>query len=158
MNILPDIDYFDSPIGKIKIKAANEKIYFLKFIDCEDEEIKKSEVTENCKLQLDQYFQGKRKTFEIDFHLDGTQFQRNVLNEVYKIPFGKTASYMDIASSIGNLKSIRAVGSANGKNQIPIIIPCHRIVGANGKLVGYNGGMWRKEWLLKHEQSYLTLF
>jgi len=100
----------------------------------------------------------KRKIFEIEFELKGTEFQNKVWSEVNKIPFGKTVSYLEIANNLQNPNSIRAVGNANSKNKIPIVIPCHRVIGMNGKLVGYSGKLWRKEWLLKHELGTPQLF
>ena len=104
--------------------------------------------------QLNEYFAGKRKKFDINIEQEGTEFQNKVWNELIKIPFGKTVAYNNIAKVLGNTKSIRAVGAANGKNQISIIVPCHRVIGSDGSLTGYAGGLWRKEWLLKHEGKY----
>lgn len=108
----------------------------------------------DCFNQLDEYFKGLRHEFTFPYIFEGTRFQKTVWNALTKIPYAKTGSYKDIAVSIGNEKAIRAVGSANGKNKLNIVIPCHRIIGSNGKLTGYRGGLWRKEWLLKHESSY----
>jgi methylated-DNA-[protein]-cysteine S-methyltransferase len=101
--------------------------------------------------QLDEYFEGKRKKFDLLLEPMGTDFQKKVWKHLVKVPFGKTASYLDVAMALGEMKATRAVGSANGRNPIVIIIPCHRVIGSNGSLTGYGGGMWRKEWLLKHE-------
>lgn len=108
-------------------------------------------ILDECVLQLDEYFKGERKEFTVKLNPEGTEFQKIVWNELLKNPFGRTVSYMELAKSIGDVKAIRAVGAANGKNKIAIIIPCHRVIGSNGKLTGYAGGLWRKEWLLKHE-------
>ena len=105
-----------------------------------------------CCKQLDEYFSGKRKTFDVPLDAKGTKFQKQVWRELQKIPFGKTLSYGDIAKKIKNPKASRAVGGANNKNPIAIVVPCHRVIGANGKLVGYAGGLHRKAWLLKHER------
>jgi methylated-DNA-[protein]-cysteine S-methyltransferase len=88
--------------------------------------------------------------------LQGTDFQKKVWRRLIKIPFGKTVSYKDIAVRIGNIRAVRAVGNANNKNSIAIIVPCHRVIGSNGSLVGYGGGLWRKKWLLKHEKNLLS--
>ena len=112
-----------------------------------------SKILKNAVKELDEYFCGKRKSFKTKFDLNGTPFQLKVWNELMKIPFGKTYSYKEIALKIKNPKAVRAVGSANGKNPICIIIPCHRVISHNGKLGGYSGGLSFKEKLLKHEKS-----
>lgn len=144
------ISYYDSPIGLIKITANEKAITGLDFV------YKKSKEEENdliniCKKQLDEYFKGERIEFDLNIHINGTEFQVAVWNELKKIPYGETRSYKDIAKSIGNEKAVRAVGGANNKNKIAIIIPCHRVVGSDGSLTGYAGGLWRKQWLLEHE-------
>jgi methylated-DNA-[protein]-cysteine S-methyltransferase len=101
--------------------------------------------------QLDEYFKGARKSFSLKLLLKGTPFQKLVWQRLKKIPYGKLASYGDVARAIGRPNAYRAVGNANNKNPIPIIIPCHRVIGSDGKLVGYGSGLWRKEWLLNHE-------
>jgi methylated-DNA-[protein]-cysteine S-methyltransferase len=102
-------------------------------------------------LQLTEYFNRKRKTFELPLEIIGTEFQKKVWDELIKIPYGETISYKELSLRIGNVKSIRAVGKANGSNPLPIVIPCHRVIGANGKLVGYGGGLDVKEKLLRLE-------
>jgi methylated-DNA-[protein]-cysteine S-methyltransferase len=102
-------------------------------------------------LQLTEYFKRKRKTFELPLEIIGTEFQKKVWDELLKIPYGKTISYKELSLRIGDLKSIRAVGKANGSNPLPIVIPCHRVIGTNGKLVGYGGGLGVKEKLLRLE-------
>jgi methylated-DNA-[protein]-cysteine S-methyltransferase len=106
-----------------------------------------------CMRQLDEYFEGRRKKFNVPLLLEGTDFQKAVWRQLQKIPFGQTASYGDVARAIDRPKAFRAVGNANNKNPIPVIIPCHRVIGSDGKLVGFGGGIWRKEWLLDHEKS-----
>ncbi len=101
--------------------------------------------------QLQEYFQGKRTEFDLTLNPSGTDFQKRVWNELLKIPFGKTVSYLDIAKRLGDPKCIRAAASANGKNPLWIIVPCHRVIGTDGSLTGYAGGLWRKKWLLDHE-------
>jgi len=147
---------FDSPIGKIEIHADSEAVIRLDFIgDNNDYKLNdKSDLIELCKIQLDDYFEGRILSFNIPIKLQGTEFQKKVWSEVAKISFGKTKSYLEIAELIGNKKSIRAVGLANGQNPLPIIIPCHRVIGSNGKLVGYAGGLERKKWLLAHEAKF----
>lgn len=151
------LDY-DSPIGVIEIVGTEEAIYSILF--SEREELKYTdqkntpEVLKQCYIQLDQYFKGKRYDFSVPFKIEGTEFQKNVWTALTKIKYAETCSYKDIAISINNEKAIRAVGSANGKNKLSIIIPCHRVIGANGTLTGYAGGLHRKEWLLQHEKQY----
>lgn len=106
-----------------------------------------------CLRQLTEYFKGRRQKFSIPLVLAGTDFQKAVWRQLQKIPFGQTASYGDVARAVGSPRAFRAVGNANNKNPIPLIIPCHRVIGSDGKLVGFGGGIWRKEWLLEHEQS-----
>lgn len=152
--------YYRSPLGLIEIIGTDEAILSILFL--EDEKGPKAaqqevpQVLVDCKAQLDDYFQGKRKEFTFPYHVHGTDFQQQVWGALTEIPYAKTASYKDIAVSVGNEKAIRAVGSANGRNRLSIVIPCHRIIGSNGKLTGYAGGLWRKEWLLEHEQKFAT--
>jgi len=105
-----------------------------------------------CLRQLDEYFKGRRRKFKLPLLLEGTDFQKAVWRQLKKIPFGQTASYGDVARAIGRPGAFRAVGNANNKNPIPLIIPCHRVIGSDGKLVGFGGGIWRKQWLLDHEK------
>jgi methylated-DNA-[protein]-cysteine S-methyltransferase len=151
------LDY-QSPIGVIKIMGTHEAISSILF----SEECKKTnfldaetpQVMAECYNQLDEYFKGGRYEFTFPYKCEGTAFQKTVWNALIEIPYAETGSYKDIAVSIGNEKAIRAVGSANGKNKLSIVIPCHRVIGSNGKLTGYAGGLWRKEWLLQHERSF----
>jgi len=110
--------------------------------------------------QLQDYFNGKRNEFNIKINPSGTEFQRKVWNELLNISFGKTMSYLDLSKKLGDVKAIRAVASANGKNPLWIVIPCHRVIGSDGSLTGYAGGLWRKKWLLEHENptNQLSLF
>lgn len=108
---------------------------------------------DHVKAQLDEYFAGKRKSFDIKLAPHGTRFQLDVLKALQKIPYGETRSYGDVATSIGNPKAVRAVGAANGRNPLPIIIPCHRVIGANGSLTGFGGGIETKKFLLALEQG-----
>ena len=150
------IAYLNSPIGRIKLTGDETSIKSVLFVfdDAEMEEEKLNSVLTDCKSQLSEYFTGKRKEFTILIKQEGTEFQQKVWNELVKIPYGKTVSYNSIAGFLGDKKSIRAVGSANGRNQISIIVPCHRVIGSNGALTGYAGGLWRKKWLLSHEREH----
>ena len=102
-------------------------------------------------LQLQDYFNGKRTNFTFKINPIGTDFQKKVWEELLNIPFGKTCSYLDLSKKLGDIKAIRAVASANGKNPLWIVVPCHRVIGSDGSLTGYAGGLWRKKWLLEHE-------
>ena len=101
--------------------------------------------------QLVEYFDGKRTHFDFKLNPSGTEFQKKVWQELLQIPFGKTCSYLDLSKKLGDVKAIRAVAAANGKNPLWIVIPCHRVIGSDGSLTGYAGGLWRKKWLLEHE-------
>lgn len=147
--------FYSSPLGLIKISATSKGITEIDFINknklsTQNQNISNAHL-KACINQLDEYFRGERKNFDLKFDLGGTDFQKKVWNQLRKIPFGKTVSYLEVAQKINNPKAVRAVGQAIGKNPVAIIIPCHRVIGSNGKLTGYAGGMWRKEWLLKHE-------
>jgi methylated-DNA-[protein]-cysteine S-methyltransferase len=106
-----------------------------------------------CVAQLKKYFEGTLREFTVNTEQSGTDFQKLVWKKISMIPFGRTASYLDVARSLGNENALRAVGNANGRNRIPVIVPCHRVVGANDSLTGYAGGLWRKQWLLDHERA-----
>lgn len=151
------LDYV-SPVGVLEIIGTDEAICSILFSDVDTPVNVKNEDTPNtlldCYEQLDEYFKGKRHEFTFPYIYEGTAFQKDVWNALTTISYGETGSYKDIAVDIGNEKAIRAVGSANGKNKLSIVIPCHRIIGSNGKLTGYAGGLWRKEWLLQHEKSF----
>ena len=142
----------NSPLGRISLEGDKDGISSIKF---EGETISVSEkIPENLKAavtQLEAYFSGQRTTFQLRLNPKGTQFQKKVWNELLQIPFGKTTSYQSVANRLGDPKVIRAAASANGKNPIAIIIPCHRVVGSDGSLTGYAGGLQRKKWLLDHE-------
>ncbi|QQQ86909.1 methylated-DNA--[protein]-cysteine S-methyltransferase [Peptacetobacter hiranonis] len=150
------INYFcyDTEIGRIKISEKDEKIIGLVFSDYkkEDEIEKETDAIRKTYLQLKEYLSGKRKNFDIEIEMIGTEFQKKVWKELLNIPYGETRSYKDIAIAIGNEKACRAVGNANNKNPIAIIVPCHRVVGSNGSMTGYAGGLDIKEKLLKIEK------
>ena len=150
------ISYLKSPIGQIKLTADESSVNSILFVfnDTEMEEENINSVLTQCKKEFSEYFSGKRKEFEVPISQAGTGFQQRVWNELLKIPYGETVSYNFIAESLGDRKSIRAVGASNGKNQISIIVPCHRVIGSDGSLTGYAGGLWRKKWLLNHEKEF----
>ena len=150
-----DISYYESPIGLIQIKSVNQKICSVLFQEKEtDPFTKTSSLNAECIHQLKQYFAGELQQFNLPIYQIGTEFQQKVWDEVLKIAYGTTVNYAHIARQLGDIKSVRAVGTSNGKNQIAIIIPCHRVIGADGNLTGYAWELWRKEWLLKHEITY----
>jgi methylated-DNA-[protein]-cysteine S-methyltransferase len=145
-------------LGLILIKADEKGITELTFYRSQDwsEEENETELIKECKIQLQEYFKGERKEFNLPLSItSGTEFQRKVWKELEKIPFGETVSYQDIAVRIDKPKACRAVGGANNKNKIGIIIPCHRVVGKNGSLTGYAGGTDKKEYLLNLEKGLL---
>lgn len=154
--------YFTSPLGLIQIQATDDKIVSLEFIRrgarrapdilSQISGARRAPLRE-CIQQLKEYFSGKRKKFDLPIEMTGTDFQKSVWKALQKIPYGKTMSYKGIAEKIGNPKAMRAVGNANNKNKLPLIIPCHRVIGANGKLVGFACGLDKKEWLLQLEQK-----
>nr|WP_300302134.1 methylated-DNA--[protein]-cysteine S-methyltransferase [Anaerosolibacter sp.] len=148
-----NVTYFDSPIGLLEIQSIEGEITGLSFLEERRYDEKVEPILEEAKKQLEEYFYGERKTFDLPIKMSGTDFQNTVWQELTKIPYGKTLSYGAIAASIGNEKAHRAVGNANNKNRIAIVIPCHRVVGSSGKLVGYAGGLERKKWLLEHEKA-----
>jgi methylated-DNA-[protein]-cysteine S-methyltransferase len=159
MNI--EIVYYKSPLGVLEIRSngnAISDVLFInswkgaKIIEAELSFVKpKTPIVKNCIKQLDEYFAGTRTVFNIHTAQVGTAFQQTVWAELCNIPYGRTISYLELSKRIGNAKAIRAVGTANGNNSVCIIVPCHRVIGINGELVGYGGDLWRKKWLLGHE-------
>ncbi len=145
-------DYMNTPIGVIEIQASPRGITQVVFSASETHVVHPSELTNQCKQQLKEYFSGKRKVFDLPLDQQGTLFQKSIWACLLQIPFGQTVAYRDIADKVNNRKAVRAVGAANGKNLIGIIVPCHRVIGGNGTLTGYAGGLDRKAWLLEHER------
>lgn len=147
--------YYHSPVGLLKISGTENYISEVSFHDTTQKaERKKKNIPHliiQCIEQFIQYFNGERRVFDLPINQPGTAFQQEVWAELMQIPFGKTISYMDLAVKIGDNKATRAVANANGKNNVAIIVPCHRVIGSNKDLVGYAGGLWRKKWLLEHE-------
>ena len=144
-----------SPLGFTKIVGDDDGIASITVLNSEEKitDIIPVEL-EDCVFQLQEYFDGKRKDFDIKLNPEGTDFQKKVWNQLLEIPYGKTLSYLDLSKRLGDIKAIRAVANANGKNPIWIIIPCHRVIGSDGSLTGYAGGLNRKQWLLEHESPY----
>ncbi len=147
--------YYHSPVGLLRICGTGEYISEVSFRNKKEEGV--SPVTDvpvlliECTEQLIQYFNGQRRVFELPLNQKGTPFQQDVWSMLLQIPFGKTVSYMDMAKRSGDVKAIRAMANANGKNNIAIIVPCHRVIGSNNSLVGYGGGLPRKKFLLELE-------
>ncbi len=150
-----NIAIYNSPIGLIEISGTESSITSIYFIDEKPEDkFLTNNYLGNCIRQLNEYFNGVRREFDLHLEPEGTEFQKKVWKEILEIPFGITVSYLFLARKLGNEKAIRAVANANGQNKISIIIPCHRIIGGDGSLTGYGGGLWRKKWLLEHEQKF----
>lgn len=148
--------YYSSPVGVLLIESIEDKIVTVNFLkDAKQEEEYSTTVIERCIEQLEEYFFKGRKFFTVDLDLRGTDFQKKVWNELLTIPFGTSISYEALAIRIGNIKSIRAAGFTIGQNPIAIIVPCHRVIGKSGQLIGYGGGLDNKEWLLYHEGALL---
>ena len=149
--------YYHSPVGVLKISGTKDFISEVSFHDTtQKSDGSKRDIPPmliNCIEQLIQYFNGERRVFDLPINQPGTSFQHETWNQLMTIPFGKTLSYIQLAIKTGDPKATRAVASANGKNNVAIIVPCHRVIGANRELVGYGGGLWRKKWLLEHEMK-----
>ena len=147
--------YYHSPVGDLLIESENNKITVVHFLRGERTEEIRSAVVDQCIQELDEYFHKGRKYFTVELDLRGNEFQVKAWNELLAIPYGKTNSYQQQAIRIGDHNLVRAVGTANNQNPIVIIVPCHRVIGKNGDLVGFGGGLENKEWLLQHEGSIL---
>lgn len=147
--------YVECGFGLIEVSADDECVTAIRFVDKMDFDKTANDVTDETIKQLIEYFTGKRKQFDVQIRLDGTEFQKNVWKAILEIPYGKTATYGDIAERLGNAKAVRAVGSAIGKNPICIIIPCHRVIGKDGAVTGYAWGTDKKKRLLGLEGKYM---
>lgn len=148
------LGYIYSSIGWIEVRTTESKVTNVEFVEYPHfNKMKINEITKKTIDELQEYFSGMRKSFTVPLEMEGTEFQKKVWNELTKIPYGETISYQELAIKIGDIKSSRAVGMANNKNRIAIIIPCHRVIGKNGKLVGYAGGIDKKDILLVSERS-----
>lgn len=153
---------YRSPIGPILIKISDDHICELTYIDGDASAgfenstmaMKSKNVWQQCTTQLDEFFSGSRKKFDLPLQQEGTNFQQRVWNELLDIPYGSTINYRQLAQRLGDVKSIRAAASANGRNKLNIVIPCHRVIGSDGSLTGYSGGLSRKKWLLDHENKF----
>lgn len=147
--------YIHSPLGVTKITGDENGLVSITVLD-EEEKITDilPECLEDAAYQLKEYFEGSRTTFQLDLNPEGTAFQKKVWQALQDIPYGKTVSYLELSKTLGDIKAIRAIAAANGKNPLWIVIPCHRVIGSDGHLTGYAGGLHRKKWLLDHESPY----
>jgi methylated-DNA-[protein]-cysteine S-methyltransferase len=159
--------YYQSPVGLLRVAGTDHyisEVHFMKEAEGQPDASTPAlpPIAIQAVEQLIQYFHGDRRIFELPIHQAGTPFQQRVWSELMNIPFGKTISYLELSRRLGDTKAIRAAGSANGKNNVVIIVPCHRVIGAKGELVGFGGGLPRKKWLLNHENKIangvMTLF
>lgn len=149
--------YIDTPLGKLEIRASEVGITAVEFLKKEKEGSVTNTILRVAIKQIEEYFKGARVDFELSLDIKGTPFREKVWKELLKIPYGETISYKELALRIDNPKAIRAVGGANNKNPISIIIPCHRVIGSDNSLVGYGGGIENKKWLLEFEKRNKTL-
>ncbi len=146
-------DYLKTPLGWLEIAASDGKLRHILFVQEPGHSASSDTVLTEAKQQLEQYFAGERTVFDLPLAPEGTDFQSKVWQALLTVPYGETCSYLDIAQQLGDSKAVRAVGAANGKNPLSIVVPCHRVIGKNGKLTGYAGGLSRKAWLLQLESG-----
>ena len=145
--------FIESPLGITKIVGDENGISVISILSEGQITTKIPKELQECVFQLQEYFEGQRNHFDFKINPQGTDFQQKVWRELLSIPFGKTMSYLDLSKKVGDVKAIRAVASANGRNPLWIVVPCHRVIGTDGSLTGYAGGLWRKKWLLEHESQ-----
>lgn len=143
--------FINSPLGITKIEGNENGIAVISVLSEGEVTSEIPVILQDAVTQLQDYFEGNRTEFTFKLNPKGTEFQQKVWQELLNIPFGKTTSYLDLSKKLGDVKAIRAVASANGKNPLWIVVPCHRVIGTDGSLTGYAGGLWRKKWLLDHE-------
>lgn len=146
--------FIQSPLGITKIVGNADGITIISIRSEGEISTKIPKNLKECVSQLREYFDGQRQDFNFKMNPQGTDFQQKVWQELLNIPFGKTMSYLDLSKKLGDVKAIRAVASANGRNPLWIVVPCHRVIGTDGSLTGYAGGLWRKKWLLEHENPF----
>lgn len=148
---MEQIAFIPSPLGTTKVVGDENGVSVISILQEGELSKKIPKELKEVVTQLNEYFEGKRQNFDFKINPKGTDFQQKVWEELRNIPFGKTMSYLDLSKKLGDVKAIRAVASANGKNPLWIVVPCHRVIGTDGSLTGYAGGLWRKKWLLEHE-------
>jgi methylated-DNA-[protein]-cysteine S-methyltransferase len=151
----------ETPIGPLRVVSDGVSILSVDFVERPPrahrpapEAAERPAVLDACLDQLGAYFRGERTSFDVPLGLEGTPFERRVWAALLRVPYGRTTTYGALAAALGNPRAGRAVGGANHRNPVSIIVPCHRVVGGSGGLVGYGGGLWRKEWLLRHEREH----
>ena len=149
--------YIKTPLGIAKIQGDENGISILCIHDEGTISLEIPTILKEAVAQIDDYFEGKRTDFTFKINPSGTEFQQKVWKGLLEIPFGKTVSYLELSKKLGNIKAIRAVAAANGKNPLWIVVPCHRVIGTQGSLTGYAGGLWRKKWLLDHENATIQV-
>ena len=146
--------FLKTPIGYLELLGSSKGLQRINFLDFSVKIHRIPSCLNEAVNQLEEYFYGRLNEFSVPLDFVGTSFQLKVWEELQKIPYGSTVSYLEIAQRLGNTNTFRAVGGANANNPLPIIVPCHRVIGSNGKLVGYAGGLKRKKWLLEHENAF----
>lgn len=146
-------DYLKTPLGWLEIAASDGNLRHILFVQEPEHGASSETVLTEAKQQLEQYFAGERSVFDLPLAPEGSDFQSKVWQALLTVPYGETCSYLDIAQQLGDSNAVRAVGAANGKNPLSIVVPCHRVIGKNGKLTGYAGGLSRKAWLLQLESG-----
>lgn len=145
--------YLNSPIGLVEIRGASTAVTSLDFVDDRRHKANPNRIVEHALRQVAEYFDGIRREFDLPLIMPGTAFQQAVWQHLLTLPYGCTTSYQEVARAIARPRAVRAVGAANGRNPISLIVPCHRVIGSDGRLTGYGGGLWRKRWLLQHEAA-----
>jgi methylated-DNA-[protein]-cysteine S-methyltransferase len=145
--------YYHSPVGWLDIETIESAVTSIRFCDGLEIQDNPNEMAMEALRQIDEYFAGERDRFDLPLEMKGTPFQKTVWEKLLDIPYGKTISYLELSRRLGNVNAVRAAGHANGQNPLPIVVPCHRVIGADGNLIGYGGGLWRKKWLLSHEEA-----
>ena len=154
------INIYHSPLGRISIEGTSSAISAITFLEEDSLIIEDSKkmpmVIDHCAFLLTEYFAGRLFSFDIETQVNGTPFQLEIWKLLSDIPFGKTISYLELSKRFGDVNAIRAVGTANGKNPLSIVVPCHRVIGSKGELTGYAGKIWRKQWMLEHENSIVS--
>jgi methylated-DNA-[protein]-cysteine S-methyltransferase len=152
---MEDVAFINTPLGIAKITGNGDGLTSITILNSNEpltDIIPES--LEDAVYQLNEYFEGVRKEFQLELNPQGTAFQKKVWLQLQQIPYGKTTTYLDLAKTIGDVKAIRAAASANGRNPLWIVVPCHRVIGLDGSLTGYAGGLHRKQWLIEHESPY----
>ena len=150
--------HINTPVDTLELEASDTHLLAIRFSSFKQKTEKMPsthQILNNTKLQLKEYFKGKRNQFDLPLRAEGTSFEQDVWQQLCHINYGSTITYSELAKRLGDINKVRAVGRANGSNPLPIVIPCHRVIGVNNKLVGYGGGIENKRWLLQHEGALL---